>query len=51
MLLYCLLLYCLLCAVLGAAQKDLLDEGKREELWKALEMARGERTLQLLSRL
>lgn len=27
--------------VLGAAQKDLLNEDKREELWKVLEMARG----------
>jgi hypothetical protein len=30
-----------LCAVLGAAQKDLLSDEKREELWKVLEMARG----------
>jgi hypothetical protein len=35
----CAVLCC--AAVLGAAQKDLLNDDKREELWKVLEMARG----------
>jgi hypothetical protein len=30
------------CAVLGQAQKQLLDDEKREYLWKVLEMARGD---------
>lgn len=30
------------CAVLGAAQKDLLNDEKREELAKVLDIARGE---------
>ena len=29
-------------AVLGAAQKELLNDEKRDELWMVLEMARGE---------
>jgi hypothetical protein len=32
---------CVCCAVLGQAQKQLLDDEKREYLWKVLEMARG----------
>jgi len=37
---YCCYGRCVL-AVLGASQKDLLNDEKREELWKVLEMARG----------
>jgi hypothetical protein len=41
-LLLLLLLHVLLGAVIGQAQKQLLDDEKREDLWKVLEMARGQ---------